>query len=198
MNNWKTPPAPLKGNTVTLISLEKEHLAELEMVAKDKRIWDFYAYDASDSVRFQEIFEEAFVERAKGTQFPFVIFHHAHHKIIGSTRLWNMELKHRKLEIGATWLHPDYWATGINTECKLLLLTFCFEELHTSRVYLKTDENNHRSRKAIAKIGGKFEGILRNDMIRDNLTKRNSAYFGLIEEEWSETKQSLVQLIIDN
>ena len=102
--------------------------------------------------------------------------------------------KHKKLEIGSTWLHPGYWATEINLECKLLLLTYCFEELKAVRVQLKTDENNIRSRKAIEKIGGQFEGVLRNEIIRDNGTKRNSAIYSIIDEEWTAKKERLIEL----
>jgi RimJ/RimL family protein N-acetyltransferase len=63
------------------------------------------------------------------------------------------------------------------------------------RVQFKTDENNLRSRKAILKIGAQFEGVLRNDMIRDNGTKRNSAYYSIIEQEWPSAKLKLKQLI---
>jgi RimJ/RimL family protein N-acetyltransferase len=73
-------------------------------------------------------------------------------------------------------------------------LTHCFEEPGAVRIQLKTDENNTRSRKAIEKIGGRFEGILRNDMIRDNNTRRNSAYYSIIEEEWIGQKIKLTNL----
>jgi RimJ/RimL family protein N-acetyltransferase len=66
--------------------------------------------------------------------------------------------------------------------------------IKTTRVQLKTDENNLRSRKAIGKIGGQFEGVLRNDMLRDNGTKRNSAYYSLIDEEWQTRKIALTKL----
>jgi RimJ/RimL family protein N-acetyltransferase len=106
----------------------------------------------------------------------------------------DIQQQHKKLEIGSTWLHPTYWATVVNLECKLLLLTHCFEVLEASRVQLKTDENNIRSRKAIEKIGGQFEGILRSDMLRDNNTKRNSAYYSIIAEEWPVIKIKLTDL----
>lgn len=102
---------------------------------------------------------------------------------------------HRKLEIGWTWLHPDYWATAVNLECKFLLLSFSFEELKALRVQLKTDENNIRSRKAIAKIGGQYEGILRKDILRDNGTSRNSVYFSLLDNEWERAKINLQGLL---
>lgn len=83
----------------------------------------------------------------------------------------------------------------VNTECKLLLLRFCFEELRTVRVQLKTNEKNMRSRRAIEKIGGRYEGILRNDLIGDNGIPRNSAYFSIIDTEWPEVKRKLEQLL---
>ncbi|MCW3091733.1 MAG: acetyltransferase [Ferruginibacter sp.] len=194
MTNWIPFPTQLTGETVNLVPLEKEHFAQLETLAKDKRIWEFYAYDGSNPAIFQNIFTTALLEREKGTQFPFVIFHQPENRMIGSTRFLDIQSNHKKLEIGSTWLHPGYWATAVNLECKLLLLTYCFETLHAVRVQLKTDENNTRSRKAIEKIGGQFEGILRNDMIRDNNTRRNSAYYSIIEEEWKDKKSALEKL----
>jgi RimJ/RimL family protein N-acetyltransferase len=195
MTNWVKYPTTLEGQSVNLISLTENHLPELGELAKDKRIWEFFPYDASDINRFMTLYKTAILEREKGTQFPFVIFHKKQEKIIGSTRYLDIQKQHRKLEIGGTWLKPDYWGTGINLECKLLLLTHCFEGLKTVRVQLKTDEKNVRSRKAIEKIGGQFEGILRNEIIRDNYTKRNSAFYSIIEEEWTIQKQILSELV---
>lgn len=194
MTNWIKYPTILTGQSVDLIPLDTEHFAALEALAKDKRIWEFYAFDGSNSERFLGILTDALNEREKGTQFPFVIFHKPGNKIIGSTRFLDIQASHKKLEIGSTWLHPDFWATKVNLECKLLLLTYCFENLQALRVQLKTDENNLRSRKAIEKIGGQFEGILRNDMLRDNNTKRNSAYYSIIDEEWKDKKIKLMEL----
>lgn len=194
MTDWITYPLTLTGQSVILRSLDKDHFGELETLAKDKRIWEFYVYDGSDSKTFLNVMNAAIVEREKGNQFPFVIFHQQDKKIIGSTRFLDIQFQHKKLEIGSTWLHPDYWATEVNLECKLLLLEYCFEKLHAVRVQLKTDAQNIRSRKAIEKIGGQFEGILRNDMIRDNHTHRNSAYYSIIEAEWGVVKTNLAAL----
>lgn len=72
-------------------------------------------------------------------------------------------------------------------------MTFSFETLKAVRVQLKTDENNIRSRTAIQKIGGKFEGILRKDRLRDNGTYRNSAYYSILDTEWVEVKKSIIK-----
>ncbi|MDJ1499626.1 GNAT family protein [Xanthocytophaga agilis] len=107
----------------------------------------------------------------------------------------DIQPKHKKLEIGFTWMHPDYWGSSINTECKFLLLHYCFEHLDIQRVHIKTDETNTRSRKAIEKIGGQFEGIIRNDMVRDNGTKRNSASYSIIDQDWQHIKAHLLQIL---
>ncbi len=194
MSNWVKNNTFLTGEIIELLPLEKDHFDELEKISKDKRIWEFYVFDGADSDKFLKALDNALIEKEQGTQFPFVIFHKIDKKIIGSTRLMDIQLNHKKLEIGWTWLHPDYWATEVNLECKLLLLSFCFEKLNTLRVQLKTDENNLRSRKAIEKIGAKYEGILRNDMLRDNGSNRNSAYYSIISNEWESVKNMLTKL----
>ena len=193
--NWIQSNTILKGDLVELIPLEEHHFVELEDLAKEKRIWEFYPYDCENPNRFRELLDKALIEREKGNQFPFIIFHKNENRIIGSTRLIEIEPQNRKLEIGWTWLHLEYWATAINLECKLLLLTFCFENLNVIRVQLKTNENNIRSRKAIEKIGGKFEGILRHHMIADNGIFRNTAYFSIINTEWENAKKNLKELL---
>jgi RimJ/RimL family protein N-acetyltransferase len=191
MENWIQYPTTLQGETVELLPLEKIHYPALVELAKDKRIWEFYTFDGTNSDRLIEILDSTIADRERGLQFPLVIYHKRSKNIVGNTRLMEIYQQHKKLEIGGTWLHPDYWATEVNLECKLILLSFCFEELGAFRVQLRTDENNIRSRKAIQKIGGQFEGILRHDMIRDNGTKRNSAYFSITDTEWPRVKISL-------
>jgi RimJ/RimL family protein N-acetyltransferase len=194
MNHWIPQNTSLPGSVVDLIPLNQTHFAALQGLARNKQIWEFYAFDGSVTEKFQQVLNQAITLREKREQYPFVIYHKEHQKIIGSTRFMEIQPNHRKLEIGSTWLHPDYWGTEINFECKLLLFTYAFEELEAYRVQLKTDENNVRSRKAIEKVGGKFEGILRHDMVRDNGTKRNSAYYSVTDDEWTEVKPMLTQL----
>ncbi|XJR87561.1 GNAT family N-acetyltransferase [Elizabethkingia anophelis] len=130
-------------------------------------------------------------ERTSGNQYPFVIIHKDTNKIIGSTRFFEIYPADKKLEIGWTWVTKDYWGTSINPECKLLLLTYCFETLKTNRVQLKTKDTNFRSRKAIEKIGGVFEGILRKDKIVSDGTTRNAAYYSILDEEWEQAKAKI-------
>lgn len=194
MATWVNQDTAIRGEFVDMTPLEEYHFGELISLANDGRIWEHYIYDGTNPVKLREILLSALKDKEIGTQFPFVIIDKSSGNIIGSTRFMDIVPAHRKLEIGSTWLHPDYWATIVNLESKLLLLTHSFEQLGTFRVQLKTDEKNIRSRKAIEKIGGAFEGILRNDLLRDNGTHRNSAYYSFIDAEWPVKKQALQAL----
>jgi RimJ/RimL family protein N-acetyltransferase len=189
---WITHPTSLRGHVVDLLPLEEKHLDELFVAASDKRIWQFYTGDWSVRSRFDEIYSEALQARREGREYPFVVWQRARGRIIGSTRILDIVPYDRRVEIGCTWLLPEYWGTAVNLDCKLALLAFCFEEMHCNRVQLKTQEDNVRSRKAIEKIGGVFEGVIRQHMQKDDGTFRSSAYFSILSQEWADVKARLV------
>jgi N-acetyltransferase len=189
--SWINSETILEGEAVDLVPLKASHLGELKLVSREKRIWEYYVVDASTDAVFDEVYSDALSEKTKGSQFPFVIVNKKTGRLIGSTRYLDIQKNNLKLEIGWTWLSPECWGTEINFECKLLLLAHAFEIMECRRVQLKTDENNFRSRKAILKIGAQFEGILRNDMVRQNLTKRNSAIYSILDTEWPLVKEKL-------
>jgi RimJ/RimL family protein N-acetyltransferase len=192
---WISHPTILEGKTIELIPLEKEHFEELYSAAADKDLWTLIPTDGSNKTIFYQNYEFALSERENGNQYPFVIRHKETQQLIGSTRLFEIYPADKKLEIGWTWITKDYWGTSVNLECKLLLLTYCFEVLKTNRVQLKTKDDNFRSRKAIEKIGGVFEGILRKDKIQNNETTRNAAYYSILDDEWNVAKQKITTQI---
>lgn len=189
---WITHPTILTGTTLDLIPLEKEHFKDLFISASEKELWKFIPTDCSEKEIFYETYNLALAEREKGKQYCFVILHKATNKLIGSTRLFEIFPNDKKLEIGWTWITKEFWGTEINLECKLLLLTFCFEILKANRVQLKTKDTNIRSRRAIEKIGGAFEGILRKDKIQSDGTTRNAAYYSILDDEWDTAKQKII------
>ena len=121
----------------------------------------------------------------------FVVWHKAERRYVGMTRYLNVEPPHRKLEIGSTWYEPSVWGGPVNPECKLLLMRHAFETLKFHRVEYKTDARNARSRAAILKLGATQEGIFRKHMIMADGHVRDSVYFSVIDEEWSEVKAGL-------
>lgn len=192
---WIPYPTILEGETVELIPLEKEHFEELYIAAADRELWELVPTDCSDRTLFNQNYELALSQRETENQYPFVIRHKKTGKLIGSTRFFEIFPSDKKLEIGWTWITKDFWGTSVNLECKLLLLTFCFEVLKTNRIQLKTKDNNFRSRKAIEKIGGVFEGIFRKDKVLSDGTTRNAAYYSILDDEWEMARLKIENLI---
>jgi RimJ/RimL family protein N-acetyltransferase len=196
-NNWIDHPTELMGQQVKLVPLEPHHFEEIFLLSKEKSIWTYspigvYGYD---NQTHQDFLQKCIAKRNSGEFYPFVILLHETRKIIGFTIYHSINKENRSLEIGCTWFHPDYWSKNLNVECKYLMLQHCFENLATMRVQLKANDNNIRSRKAIEKIGGKFEGVLRKDKILEDGTIRNAAYYSIIDDEWDSVKASLRQLL---
>ena len=111
--------------------------------------------------------------------------------VVGSTRFWKVDRVNRKLEIGHTWLAQSTQNSAINTEAKLLLLTYAFEVLDCVRVQFTTDELNEKSRAAILRLGAVQEGIVRHERIMPDGRKRNSVRFSIIDSEWPQVKANL-------
>lgn len=189
--NWIQHPVILAGERVRLVPLERTHFEELLRVGANEKIWEFMSVNGAEKEILQKHLESAVLKRATGEQYPFTVFDSKSGAIIGSTMFHNIFPQYRKLEIGWTWYDPAYWRTGYNRECKLLLLTHCFEVLKTIRVQLLTDENNQRSRTAIEGIGAKLEGVHRHERIRANGTYRNSVMYSIVDSEWEEVKRVL-------
>lgn len=194
--NWIQHPVILEGERVKLLPLDSSHFDALLQIARDERIWQYMSINGTDSDMLLRDMKSTILKRAMGERYAFTVMDKMTNRIIGSTMFHNIFPEHKKLEIGWTWYAPDYWRTGYNRECKLLLLTYCFEVLKTVRVQLQTDETNQRSRTAIEGIGAKFEGILRKERIRANATYRNTAMYSILDEEWPEVMKMLSASVV--
>ncbi len=129
-------------------------------------------------------------------QTPAVSFAIVHKELdgpVGHTSYMEIQLEHRTLEIGSTWIGRAYQGTRVNPECKMLMLQHAFETLGCHRVQLKTDERNLHSRAAIEKLGAKFEGILRKHSIMPDGYIRNTAIYSIINDEWPAVKENCIK-----
>ncbi|QGH33710.1 GNAT family N-acetyltransferase [Gracilibacillus salitolerans] len=185
----------LVGEKVRIVPMESHHIQGLYDIANEERIWNHLPRNIQTITDMMSFVEEALEGKESGREFPFVVLRRDNEKIIGSTRFLDISNTNKSLEIGWTWYTPSVWGTHTNTECKYLLLKYCFETLKLIRVQFKTDEQNVRSQKAIEKIGAVKEGILRNQMIRKNGTYRNSIFYSIIEQEWEAVKNKLDNIL---
>jgi|JI7StandDraft_1071085.scaffolds.fasta_scaffold25093_5 RimJ/RimL family protein N-acetyltransferase len=196
MTNWIKHPLILEGEKVKLVPLSEQYFDELIRLSNDEIIWTYMPVKGTDKEKLLSALNEALIKRDNSEQYPFVVINKVTGKVMGSTRYLHLNEEHRNLEIGYTWYLPEFWGKGYNEECKYLLLRHCFEVLKTIRVQIITSNKNLRSRKAIERVGGKFEGVLRDVVIRND-DKRSIAYYSIIEEEWNDVKQMLPKLYED-
>lgn len=184
----------LVGEKVRIVPMERHHIQGLYEAGNSKSIWYHLPKTIYTVDDMKSLVEEALYKKETGNELPFVVLE-SNNNIIGSTRFLDISNTNKSLEIGWTWYNPSVWGTHINTECKYLLLKYCFETLKFIRVQIKTDNLNVRSQKAIEKIGGVKEGILRNHMIRKDGTYRNSVVYSVIESDWVSVKNKLENIM---
>ena len=189
-------PVTLTGNLVRLEPIELPHAADLYAVGAEDSIWRYAARPALRSVVDAEGWIKACLEEsATGTRVTFAVIHLETGKAVGSTAYRDIVREHRTLEIGMTWYGTAWQRTGVNTECKDLLLRHAFEDLSARRVCLKADSRNERSRRAILRLGAVEEGTLRNHRIARDGVDRHTVYYSVIDSKWPAVKERLEGLM---
>jgi N-acetyltransferase len=189
-------PVVLEGRSVRLEPLSMDHLEGLLKAAADKSIWKYMTSDCSTRESMREFIETALAWQRAGTALPFVTIDARSGTLIGSTRFANIVPEHKRLEIGWTWITPEFQRTAINTEAKYLMLRHAFEKLGCNRVELKTNGKNAKSRSAMLRIGAKEEGTLRSHMVNPDGTLRDTVYFSVLAPEWPEVKRRLEAMML--
>ena len=189
-------PVTLTGRSwVALEPMRTEHVPELREAARDGELWSLWYTGVASPDSMQAYVDMALKMREEQGAMPFVVRRKSDGRIVGSTRYFNLDEKNRRVEIGHTWYSRSVQRSGINTEAKLLLLTHAFEVLRCIAVEFRTHYFNFASREAIARLGARQDGILRNHQISPDGTLRDTVVFSIIESEWPAAKANLVWLL---
>lgn len=189
-------PITLSGNHVRLEPLSFNHLADLTASGHDPSLWQYMRYGLVTSEdKMRDLIAYLLDHQAKGTDLPFATIHLTSGKAVGMTRYLDIQPENRSLEVGGTWISPEFQRTSINTEAKFLMFQHAFETLEFLRVQLKADLRNTRSQHAIERLGAVREGILRDHMILPDGTVRSSVYYSILATEWPIVKQRLLDLL---
>jgi RimJ/RimL family protein N-acetyltransferase len=185
-------PVTLEGSLATLTPLAVEHREALAAAAADGQLWKLWYTSVPSPETTAQYIEAALAQRETAQAMPFVVREVNSGAIVGCTRYFNVEPAHRRLEIGYTWYAQRVQRTLVNTECKLLLLGHAFEKLDCIAVEFRTHWMNHQSRRAIARLGAKEDGILRSHQIAPDGSLRDTVVFSIIASEWPAVRQHLL------
>jgi N-acetyltransferase len=185
-------PVTLTGAHASVEPLGTEHEQALERAAADGELWRLWYTSIAPPGKMGQYIATALDMRERLGAMPFVVRENASGEIVGCTRYFNVDGTNRRLEIGHTWYSKRAQRTAINTECKLMLLTHAFEKLACIAVEFRTHWFNHASREAIARLGAKQDGVLRNHQLMPDGSRRDTVVFSIIDGEWLAAKQHLM------
>jgi len=185
-------PLTLTGTVVELRPLASTDAAALFAALDDEAVWRYLpTHQPQSPADIDGAIAKALAAQARGEEVPFVTIHRESGEVIGTTRFLDISVDDRHAEIGWTAIAPAYQLTAVNTEAKYLMLRHAFETWGCIRVQLKTDLRNERSQRAIERIGGVREGVLRKVRVMPDGYQRASVYYSILDDEWPAVKANL-------
>lgn len=186
-------PITLEAAVVRLVPLSRAHADDFWELTKEvvDDVFRWIPYAMKTPADFRRMVEKTLTEQERGESVAFATTEKKSGRVIGSTRFMNIDRANRRVEIGSTWIAPQWQRTAVNTEAKYLMLRHAFEIWNCVRVELKTDALNQKSRNAILRLGAKEEGILRQHLITWTGRVRDTVYFSVLDSEWPAVKQAL-------
>ena len=180
----------LSSNGITLKPLTLSHATDLAEACQDGELWKINETSVPEPDKVIDYINTA---DSMPDRQAFVVIDESNGKAIGTTSFHDILPTSKRLEIGYTWYAKSYWRTHVNTTCKLMLLTHIFETLDYQTVGWRTDIGNHRSQRAIERLGAKKDGVIRgNRVCRDGVIS-DTVMYSLIKSEWLRVKLELTK-----
>ncbi|MDT0557267.1 GNAT family protein [Ichthyenterobacterium sp. W332] len=181
----------LENERVKLTLLDLSNYQHLLPVAQENDLIQFSPSKIDTPEDLKSYVQIAVDGYYHNTTIPFIIYDKNSESYVGSTRFGLINRKNKVLHIGWTWISKPLQGSGLNTSIKFLMLQYAFETLKFDKVEFRIDERNIRSRKAVEKIGGTLEGILRKDTLMQDGFKRSTCCYGILKEEWPQIKATI-------
>ena len=175
----------LENNIVKLSPLKESDLDNLvHFSINQPELWKYSLIQENSPEKMNIYIQKALSDRKNKNSYAFSVFDKRTNKYAGSTRFYDIQIENATLQLGYTWYGKDFQGTGINKNCKYLLLEFAFETLKMERVEFRADNENQRSINAMKSIGCIVEGVLRNNTYKANGGRRDSIILSILKDEW--------------
>jgi len=181
----------LYGEQGSLVPLSQDHHDQLIDALNDGELWNLWYTSVPTPGQLRAEIDRRLALQKQGLMLPFAIIEKSTHQAVGMTTFLNIDAANRRVEIGATWYRKRVQRTGLNTECKLLLLTYAFEQLNCIAVEFRTHYFNRQSRAGIERLGAKLDGVLRQHMLGRDGTLRDTCVYSILDREWPTVKAHL-------
>jgi RimJ/RimL family protein N-acetyltransferase len=177
----------LENERVLLRPLRISDLKLLQTyVQTEPEIWKYSLVSIGNEKDLETYLEAALEARANKTSYAFIVFDKTSQTYVGCTRFYDIQLNFETTQLGYTWYSKSVWGTGVNMNCKFLLLQYAFDQIGFKRVEFRADNDNKRSIAAMQKIGCTIEGVLRSHLPKPDGTRRDSIVLSILQKEWQE------------
>jgi RimJ/RimL family protein N-acetyltransferase len=174
-----------------LLADDFEHLLPYSL--KEPELWKYSLIPAGGEDNLRNYLSIAIKGRVDETAYPFIVYDKRFNTYAGSTRFYDFNQNHQTVSLGYTWYGRDFHGTGLNKNCKFLMLQFAFEHMKVQRVEFRADNNNKRSIAAMKSIGCTEEGVLRSNYATVD-GRRDSIVLSILRYEWfSRVKRELMK-----
>lgn len=180
----------LRGSHVSLVPLSAAHAGPMRDAVRDAAMAATWTTVVPDVAGVDAYLAHALAMRDAGTAQPFAVLD-AEDGLVGSTRFYQWDPRTPRVTVGYTWIVPRVQRTGLNTQAKLLLLGHAFDALRCAAVAFETSWFNTASRAAIARLGAKQDGVLRNHMRHPDGSLRDTVVFSILDSEWPSVRTHL-------
>jgi RimJ/RimL family protein N-acetyltransferase len=181
----------LAGTFVSLEPLRRNHAEALRLAVADGELWKLWYAAVPSPEKMDGYIDLALAGVASG-EMPFAVVDNSTGKVVGTTRFYNVERRHRRAMLGYTWYAKSAQGTHVNSESKFLLLRHFFEQQQANAVEFRTHFFNHPSRRAIERLGAKQDGILRSHQIMDDGSIRDTVVYSIVASEWPAVRNNLL------
>lgn len=178
-----------------LLQTDFENL--LRFSIEQPELWKFSLITAEGPDNLRNYLGIAQKGRNEQKEYPFIVFDKRTNQYAGSTRFYDILPDYQTLQLGYTWYGKEFQGTGLNKNCKYLLLEFAFEVCGMERVEFRADNNNARSIAAMKSIGCKVDGILRSNMPKREGGRRDSIVLSILKNEWETKVKEMLKKKID-
>ncbi|RKS42831.1 RimJ/RimL family protein N-acetyltransferase [Gillisia mitskevichiae] len=183
----------LENDMVILRPLQKKDISLLEEFAlNEPELWKYSLTPADGLENLKNYINVALGDKELQTSYPFIVLDKRTNKIAGSTRFYDYRKTHSTIQLGYTWYGKEFQGTGLNKNCKFLLLEYVFEKMKLERVEFRADATNVKSIAAMKSIGCQEEGILRSNCAAPG-GRRDSIILSIIKDEWFKTVKAALR-----
>lgn len=184
------PNFELETTRVLIKPMEPGDLEAFLALSRSADTWKYFYKDLEKEEEMRQWVSDALREKEEKKRMPFTVIDKDTREICGSTSYGNISFFDRRLEIGWSWLGPEYIGMGVNKHVKFALLSYAFEVMKMERVEAKTDMLSERAKAALLKVGMVPEGVLRSHTQMHSGRRRDTIFFSILKSEWPERKSS--------